>query len=104
MRLALNETTNCSKVSDAEERGKKKVSDKERVLLFLKDVCMKTGDHSLKYDLNRCIEMIEGKENQEVVDLRNALEEALVENEVLFTEKCELAVTLECMKAENNGI
>ncbi|KAH9410927.1 hypothetical protein HK407_09g15220 [Ordospora pajunii] len=104
MRLALNETTNCSKVLEAEGRSKKMTSDKDKVLLFLKDVCIKTNDHSLKYDLNRCIEMVEGKENQEVADLRNALEEALVENETLFTEKCELEVTLECMKAEKSGI
>ncbi|AFM98821.1 hypothetical protein EHEL_081210 [Encephalitozoon hellem ATCC 50504] len=98
MRPVLNETTNATK--RLESKGKEAGGDKERVLCFLRDAYKKTRDHSLKYDLKKCLEIIEGKENQEVADLRNALEEALVENETLFAEKCELAVTLECMKAE----
>lgn len=98
MRPVLNETTNATKRSDS--KGKEIESDKGRVLCFLKNAYTKTRDHSLKYDLKKCLEIIEGKENQEITDLRNALEEALVENETLFAEKCELAVTLECMKAE----
>ncbi|CAD26428.2 hypothetical protein [Encephalitozoon cuniculi GB-M1] len=97
MRLILNETTNTTK---GPELKSKEIGDKERVLHFLKDTYTKTRDHSLKYDLKKCMEIIEGKENQEVADLKSALEEALVENETLFAEKCELAVTLECMKAE----
>lgn len=101
MRLVLNETTNSGRAKDL--KTKTALGDKDRVLLFLKDMAVKTKDHTLKYDLSKCIEIVEGKENQEVIDLKNALEEALVENEALFAEKCELAVTLECMKTEKNG-
>lgn len=97
MRLALNETTNVGKTGAV---SGKVACDKDRVLEFLRDVYGRTRDYSLKYDLKKCMELIEGKENQEVVDLRNALSEALVENETLFAEKCELAVTLEGMRGE----
>ncbi|ADM12054.1 uncharacterized protein Eint_081220 [Encephalitozoon intestinalis ATCC 50506] len=98
MRPVLNETTNATK--RLETKSKEGESDKGRVLHFLKGVYATTRDYSLKYDLKKCMEIIEGKENQEVIDLKNALSEALIENETLFAEKCELAVTLECMKAE----
>lgn len=98
MRQALNETTNYN--SSREPRDKARASDKDKVLLFLKDMFMKTKDYTLKYDLNKCMEIVEGKENQEVTELKNALSEALIENETLFAEKCELAVAIEHMRGE----
>lgn len=101
MRLALNETTNASKTRNAKEKAR--TSDKDRVLQFLRDVFAATKDHALRYDLGKCIEIVEGKENQEVADLKNALEEALIENETLFAEKCELAVEIESMRSEKTS-
>lgn len=100
MRLVLNETTNSGKIKDLKE--KVKMNDKDKVLMFLRDMSANTRDHTLRYDLSKCIEIVEGKENQEVIDLKDALKDALIENETLFAEKCELTVALECMKTEKN--
>jgi hypothetical protein len=100
MRKVLNETTNVGK--DREQGDKPETSDKEKVLLFLKGMAEQTKDYSLRYDLSKCIEMVEGKENQEVVDLKNALNDALVENETLFVEKCELTFKLEELRSEKS--
>lgn len=77
----------------------KKKTDKETVLAFIRDVSSSTGDFDLKYDLHKCMEILEGKENQEYRDLKNALEDVVLEKEMLFREKCELAVELDFLKS-----
>jgi len=79
------------------------MSDKGSVVAYLKDVANRTSDTDLKYDVHRCIELLEGKENQECRDLKDVLEEVLVEKEMLFREKCELAVELDHLKSRNRG-
>lgn len=77
---------------------KKKKNDKESVLNFIKDVYNTTTDYNLKYDLSKCIEIIEGKENQEIKDLKEALEEVIQENNELIEEKTKLYLELEDAK------
>ena len=71
------------------------------VIHFLKEREQSTKDFNLKYDLVKCIEILEGKENQEYVDLKAVLDEVLMENEVLFREKCELAVEVDYFKSKD---
>jgi hypothetical protein len=101
MRKALNETTNVGKAK--EPRSKLQLSEKERTLAFLREMLRRTKDHSLRYDLSKCVEIVEGKENQEVADLKSALNDALVENETLFVEKCELALKLDELREEKKS-
>lgn len=75
------------------------LSDKEDVVGYLMSMSNATKDLDLKYDLSKCIEILEGKENQEYIDLRGALEEALFEKEKLFVEKCELTVELDHLRS-----
>lgn len=75
-------------------------TDKDSVIQYIKKVEETTKDFNLKYDLSKCIEILEGKENQEFIDLKTALEEVLEEKEVLFREKCELAVEVDYLRAK----
>ena len=59
-----------------------------------------TKDFNLRYDLLKCIEILEGKENQEYIDLKTALDEILEEKEKLFRDKCELSVELDYYKSK----
>ncbi|ELA42073.1 uncharacterized protein VICG_00922 [Vittaforma corneae ATCC 50505] len=98
MQSALKDKTN--EKSKGVMKKKDIVSDKDNVLNFIKEVESSTKDFNLKYDLTKCIEILEGKENQEFTDLRMALEEVLLEKEQLFREKCELAVELDYLKSK----
>lgn len=98
MQSALKDKTNEKSGSVMKKKGS--VSDKENVLNFIKEVEGSTKDFNLKYDLTKCVEILEGKENQEFTDLRTALEEVLLEKEQLFREKCELAVELDYLKSK----
>ncbi|KAI5173310.1 hypothetical protein PAEPH01_1890, partial [Pancytospora epiphaga] len=71
-------------------------------VIYLKDITNKTHDYNLKYDLTKCIEILEGKENQETVELKGALEEAILEKEVLMREKCELTLELDLLKSRSD--
>ncbi|KAM0685888.1 hypothetical protein COBT_002898 [Conglomerata obtusa] len=73
-------------------------TDKSKVLDFLTDVSNSTKDYSLKYNLKKCIEIVEGKENVEVVELKDALEDVLVENEALNEERNSLIVENEFLR------
>lgn len=81
-------------------KKKEYTPDKQNVLDYIKEVEKKTKDFNLKYDLVKCIEILEGKENQEFIDLKAALEDILLEKEELFKEKCELAVELDYLKSK----
>lgn len=97
MHSALKDKTNES--STGSMKSKETLSDKETVVRYLKNVSCTTKDLDLKYDLTKCVEILEGKENQEYIDLKGVLEEALFEKERLFVEKCELAVELDYLKS-----
>lgn len=96
MHIALKDKTN--KKTQEEMEKKKTLSEKDSVLNFLNTVSENTKDFDLKYDIMKCIEILEGKENQEYIDLKGALEEVILEKEQLFVEKCELAVEIDYLK------
>lgn len=97
MQRALKDKTN--KKADLPMKRKVAMSDKEIVVTYLRDVTNKTKDHNLRYDISKCIEILEGKENQETLELKDVLEEVLLEKETLFREKCELAVELDLLRS-----
>lgn len=101
MHSALKDKTN-EKIRDTVKRDRK-ATEKEGIVEYLKIASNKTRDYDLKYDLTKCIEILEGKENQEYKDLKEALEEVLLEKEMLFKEKCELAVELDMLKSSQNN-
>ncbi len=98
MHIALKDKTNKKVGEDMEK--KKTLSEKEVVVNFLKEASENTKDFDLKYDIVKCIEILEGKENQEYIDLKGALEEVVLEKEKLFVEKCELAVEIDYLKSK----
>lgn len=97
MHFALKDKTNTK--SEEMVRKQQELSEKETVTKYLSEVEGTTKDFNLRYDLVKCIEILEGKENQEYIDLKAALEEVCQEKEVLFREKCELAVEVDYLKA-----
>lgn len=102
MRIVLkdrtNKQTNATGKSNISPEGCR-MGEKEMIVTYLKDATNKTRDFNLKYDIKKCIEILEGKENQEFTELKDALEEVLLEKELLFKEKCELAVELDHIKS-----
>ncbi|KAI5152261.1 hypothetical protein ENBRE01_2691 [Enteropsectra breve] len=104
MQNALKDKTNKKiRTSPMKKRGAtESLSEKEKVITFLQDATNKTRDMNLKYDLNKCVQLLEGKENQETEDLKQVLEEVLLEKEVLFKEKCELAVELDHLRSRRS--
>lgn len=96
MHSALKDKTNDSSTNVMKKDAQ---SDKETVVRYLKTMSDATKDLDLKYDLTKCVEILEGKENQEYIDIRGALEEALFEREKLFVEKCELSVELDYLRS-----
>lgn len=78
------------------------MSEREGVVTYLKNVMNKVIDPNLKYDVYKCLETLEGKENQEYKDLKEVFEEVLAEKETLFIEKCELLLELQYLKDGTN--
>ncbi|KAF7683926.1 hypothetical protein TCON_0875 [Astathelohania contejeani] len=95
----LKEKTNLQSGKQVKNKQQTK-SEKDTVLEYLKNFSEQTKDYSLRYDLTKCIEIIEGKENQEYKDLKMALEEVLEENEELFNEKAKLLLENEYLKSK----
>lgn len=98
MRKPLIEATN-TKSSGTDKMNQKDVSDKEKVERYLHDMSNRTKDHSLRYDIQKCLEIIEGKENQEFLELKEEFIRIYEEKETLFSEKCDLVIENEYLKA-----
>lgn len=77
-------------------------SDKEQILKYLNDIYEKTVDISLKYDISKCIEILQGKENMEMTDLKQTLKSVLDENEELEKKNVELMCELEYLTKFDN--
>lgn len=99
MRRPLFDTTNI-RSPEKREMKEKDTSDKEKVANYLQDMSNKTKDHSLKYDIQKCLEIIEGKENQEFLELKEEFIKVYEEKETLFSEKCNLAIENEYLKSK----
>lgn len=65
-------------------------SEKKHILEYIRSCFLKTKDLDLKYDLGKCIEILEGKENQILLDMKTCLYDVLTEKEKLFKENCDL--------------
>lgn len=100
MQKALKDKTN--KKVDSSIKKHPEMGEKEGVVTYLRQVSCRTKDGNLKYDIIKCIELLEGKENQETLDLKEALEEVLLEKEMLFREKCELAAEIDLLKSHQD--
>jgi uncharacterized protein YqgV (UPF0045/DUF77 family) len=100
MRGPLQEKTNKPEHQVADKQKEVLQTDKERVVSYMKEMSEVTRDYSLRYDLSKCIEIIEGKENQDVVELKRALESALIENEELYEIRTGLSVENEWLKSQ----
>lgn len=93
----LSDRTNS--VLEATEEVKGVETDKvDSVVEYLKSAHDITNDYNLKYNLSKCIEILEGKENQEMKDMKESLFDVLAEKERLFKENCELHCELEALK------
>jgi uncharacterized protein YqgV (UPF0045/DUF77 family) len=100
MRGPLQEKTNKPEHQVVDKQKEVLQTDKERVVSYMKEMSEVTRDYSLRYDLSKCIEIIEGKENQDVVELKRALENALIENEELYEIRTGLSVENEWLKSQ----
>ncbi len=99
---ALKDKTNRNKNCPMKNK-KEMLSDKERVVMYIEEFGNRTNDMDLKYDLFKCREILEGKEPQDVKDLKEMIEEILLEKEVLFREKCELEAELSHIRSEGQN-
>lgn len=86
-RQPLTEKTN-SLAQPGDEKKRPSESEKQRIVTFLMMAMAETKDHSLRYDIDQCIEIIEGKENRQVAELKSMFEELVQENRGL-SERCD---------------
>ncbi|KAL6121188.1 hypothetical protein NUSPORA_01936 [Nucleospora cyclopteri] len=94
----LKDKTNSKTERVVEE--KQKPSEKQEIIGYLTGKASVTADFDLKYDLTKCIEILQGKENQEFIDIKESLYEVLMEKETLFKENCELVCELDMLKEQ----
>ncbi|KAI5189886.1 hypothetical protein NEMIN01_0749 [Nematocida minor] len=80
-RVPFEEKTNEERITERET--KKTKSEREAVFDYLAMVKEQTRDYNLKYDLELCMETLQGKENMEVRELKDAVVELSSENEKL---------------------
>lgn len=99
MRRPLSESTNTKNSEMAKDKNKA-MTDKECVTEFLTEVSNRTKDYSLKYDIGKCLEIIDGKENQEITELKEEFVKIYEEREALFLEKCDLKLENEYLRAK----
>lgn len=83
-------------------KGEKNQSDTSRVIEYLQKTSVSTKDVNLKYDISRCLEIIQGKENIEMIDLKDTLKATLEENENLQKHKIELMCEIEYLNEKLN--
>ena len=93
----LKEKSNNIKDATSDDKSKD-MSERDELIIYLKNILTNTLDCNLKYDINKCIETLMGKENQEYTDIKNALFENLTQTETLYKEKCDLQCELEELK------
>lgn len=85
-RVPFEEKTNEERVREGIAKEKKK-SERESIVEYLQMVSKRTRDYNMRYDISLCIEILEGKENQRVSELREAVADLVAENECL-TKRC----------------
>jgi Domain of unknown function (DUF5101) len=81
-RVPFGEKANvCEAKENRKERSSEESSETTRIINFLRMAKAETQNHSLRYALELSIETIEGKENQQVLELKDAVSELAAENE-----------------------
>lgn len=101
----MNIENNMENYKDKKSNLTKKAKDQtdiDRVVNFLQDILVTTEDTNLKYDLSKCLEIIQGKENIEMTDLRDTLKLVLEENERLSKINIELLTETEYLNEKYN--
>lgn len=93
-RIPFEDKTNEERETALPEKKEGVASEKDRVVTYLKMVRLQTRDYSFKYDLNQCLEIIEGKENQQMAELKDAVNELAAENEELANKCTQLELQL----------
>ncbi|KAI5187790.1 hypothetical protein NEHOM01_2369 [Nematocida homosporus] len=84
-RIPFEEKTNDEK---SDHSKVKKQTDREYLINHLSMLATQTRDYALKYDIKLCTEILQGKENQAVSELKEAVTELAAENEQL-TKQCD---------------
>lgn len=75
-------------------------NEREAVISYLTALLGQTKDGDLKYDISRCVTLLRGEDPEDVKELKEALEEAICENEVLCAERTELIIENDYFKGK----
>ncbi|EHY65960.1 hypothetical protein NERG_00656 [Nematocida ausubeli] len=84
-RIPFEEKTNEDRLECTTEKTQKK-DERKGVLEYLSMMNAQTMDYNLKYDISLCLEILQGKENMEVKELKEAVIDLSQENEKLVKE------------------
>lgn len=97
MRNILKESTNIKRKKTEKEKKIENKDENERtkVLNYLKEKLENSNDVNLQYEIQLCIEILEGKENQMVKDLKEELLGAITELEDVTARSLQLEMELE---------
>ncbi|ORD93640.1 hypothetical protein ECANGB1_1840 [Enterospora canceri] len=99
MKGKLSDKTNATTdAGDEQKGGQNKTGEQCTLINYLKQKKDETADYNLKYDISKCIEILEGKENQEVTEIKDALYNVILEKEELFKTNCELVCEINDLK------
>ncbi|KAI5180757.1 hypothetical protein NEOKW01_1041 [Nematocida sp. AWRm80] len=100
-RVPFEEKTNEDKVANSGSKYKP-LTEREKVLEYLQMAAEQTTDYTLKYDIRLCLEVIQGKENQNISELKEAITELVIENKELVEQCDNLKLQLySCHKSTN---
>lgn len=102
MRNILKESTNLKrkKIEKEGKIEKKEECERTTILNFLREKIHESNDCNLQYDLQLCVEILEGKENQLVKDLKEELQGAISELEDVTAKSIQLEMELESRSKE----
>ncbi|KAF9762913.1 hypothetical protein NGRA_1670 [Nosema granulosis] len=100
MRNILKESTNLKRKRTPGKIDKKEENERANILSYLKEKMDKSSDCNLQYDLHLCMEILEGKENQLVKDLKQELQGAIIELEDVTAKSIQLEMELENLSKE----
>jgi hypothetical protein len=102
MRNILKESTNIKRKKTEKEKKieNKEENERTKVLNYLKEKLENSNDVNLQYEIQLCIEILEGKENQMVKDLKEELLGAITELEDVTARSLQLEMELESKNNE----
>lgn len=83
MRSPLNDTTNSTAKS---QKGKKCIINKASTITYLQDAYDTADCIDFKYNLKKCMQILNNVDLEEIADMRQALEEQMLQNEIISEE------------------